>query len=76
MRTTIECIIYMGEKQYVAECLDFPVITQGTTLDDTVANLKEAISLHLEDENLSELGFVESPQIDIKFETGELANVS
>jgi predicted RNase H-like HicB family nuclease len=30
----------------------FAVVTQGATLDDTVANLSEAVELHLEDAEL------------------------
>ncbi len=76
MRKTIQCIIYRGERLYVAECLDFPVITQGETLDETVANLREALALHLEDEDLEALGFVASPDVEIKIETGEIISVA
>jgi len=43
-----------GEEYYVAECFDLPVVTQGKTLDEVVENVREAISLHLEGENLEE----------------------
>ena len=46
------------EERYVAECLDLAVVTQGCTLDETVRNLREAILLHLEGENLEEMGLV------------------
>ncbi|RLI75460.1 type II toxin-antitoxin system HicB family antitoxin [Archaeoglobales archaeon] len=39
----------------MAEGIDLPIVTQGKTLDEVVENIKEAISLHLEDENLDEL---------------------
>jgi predicted RNase H-like HicB family nuclease len=55
-RRTIQVRIFRGEKKYVADCMDLPVVTQGDTLDDVVANVREAIALHLEDENLAELG--------------------
>ena len=67
-RHVIKAFIYRGEKYYIAECFDIPVVTQGITLDETIVNLKEAISLHLEDENLQELGFVENPGIYITME--------
>jgi predicted RNase H-like HicB family nuclease len=56
MKKTIQVKIYQGEKYYVAECLDLPVVSQGKTLDETVSNIKEAIFLHLEGEDLDELG--------------------
>jgi hypothetical protein len=32
------------------------VVTQGATLDEVTANLKEAVELHLEDEDASQVG--------------------
>lgn len=55
MRKIIQFRVYRGEKYYVAECIDLPVVTQGETLDETVENIKEAIELHLENEDLTEL---------------------
>ena len=62
-RRTIQVRIFRGESKYVAECLDLPVVTQADTLDELAANIREAISLHLEDEDLGELGFAEDPTI-------------
>ncbi len=47
--------VYKGEKYYVAECLDLPIVTQGKTLDEVVENIKEAVEVHLKDENLEEM---------------------
>ncbi len=63
MRHTIQVRIFRGERQYVAECLNWPVVTQAATLDDVTANIREAISLHLEGENLEELGLTRNPTI-------------
>lgn len=55
LQHTIKAVIRPGEQSgYVAECLEIPVVTQGATLDETVANLREAAALHLEDEDLGE----------------------
>jgi predicted RNase H-like HicB family nuclease len=54
MKKIIQVKIYKGEKYYVAECLDLPVVSQGKTLDEVVENINEAISLHLESEDLRE----------------------
>ena len=57
LQHTIKAVIRPGEQSgYVAECLEIPVITQGGTLDEVVANLKEAIELHLDGEDLAEMG--------------------
>lgn len=54
MKRIIQVKIYKGEKYYVAECIDLPVVTQGTTLDELAENVREAIDLHLEGESLKE----------------------
>jgi predicted RNase H-like HicB family nuclease len=52
-RYTIQTVIYPGDEGgYVAECLGLAVVTQGKTLHETVQNLREAILLHLEGEDL------------------------
>lgn len=63
MKRTIQVRVFRGEKQYVAECLDLPVATEAPTLDQLAANILEATSLYLDDEDLAELGFEENPAI-------------
>ena len=65
---TIKAIVRKGEEFYVAECVEVAVVTQGKTLDETVANLREAVSLHLEGEDLSEIGLAPDPWILLTFE--------
>ena len=68
MKNIIYASIYKDGKYYVAEGLNLSVVTQGKTLDEVVANLKEAIDLHLENENLADLNFGEHPQVVVNFE--------
>ena len=63
MKRTIQVRISKGDTQFVAECLDLPVVTQAATLDELAANIKEAIALHLEGEDLAALGFSGNPTI-------------
>ena len=63
MKRTIQVCTFRGEKQYVAECLDLPVVTEAPTLDELAANIREAIALHLEGEDLAELGFADDPTV-------------
>jgi hypothetical protein len=44
-----------------------PVVTQAATLDELTANIQEAIALHLEGEDLHELGLAENPTILAEF---------
>jgi predicted RNase H-like HicB family nuclease len=70
LQRTIKAVIRAGEEfGYVAECLELPVVTQGETLDEVTQNLHEAIQLHLEDEDLAELGFAPNPTVLVAFES-------
>lgn len=68
MQQIIQFRIYKGEKSYVGEGLDFPIVTQGRTIDEVVKNLKEALELHLEGENLADLGFTARPSVLVNLE--------
>ena len=69
LQQTIKSFIRPGEQNgYVAECLEISVVTQGETLDEVVKNLTEAVSLHLEEEELAEFGLVDNPSILVTFE--------
>ena len=76
LQHTIKAFIRRGEQYYVAECLEIPVVTQGKTIDETVDNLREAVSLHMEGEDLSELGLTPNPTLLITMEVEPLANVA
>lgn len=73
MKRTIQVRVFRGEKQYVAECLDLPVVTEAPTLDEIAANIREAIALHLEDEDLAELGLAKDATIIATLELDAVA---
>jgi predicted RNase H-like HicB family nuclease len=73
MRRTIQVRIFRGETKYVAECLDLPVVTEADTLDQLAANIREAIGLHLEGENLADLGLAPDPTILATMELDAIA---
>jgi|WetSurMetagenome_2_1015567.scaffolds.fasta_scaffold448233_2 predicted RNase H-like HicB family nuclease len=68
LRDTIHSIIRKGESFFIAECLEIAVVTQGKTLDEVVANVHQAIALHLEDEDLALLGLVDRPRIQFIYD--------
>ena len=45
-------IIQKEENWYVAKCIDNNVASQGKTIEEAIKNLKEAIELYYEDEEL------------------------
>ena len=63
VKRTIQFRIFRGDQQYVAECLDFPVVTEAPTLDELAKNIQEAIALHLEGEDLTDAGFAPNPAV-------------
>ncbi len=68
-RGTIHAFISGNGPWLVAECLEVAVATQGRTLDETVANLKEAIALHLEGEDLAAMGLARALRLMLTYET-------
>lgn len=64
----IHAVVRRSGRFYVGECLEAAVVSQGATLDELVANLRAAIDLHLEGEDLSALGFDRRPRLSITFE--------
>lgn len=71
MKNIIQFHIYRGEKYYVAQGIDLPVITQGKTLDELAENIKEAVELQLEGENLDDFDLTPKPSILLNLELGD-----
>ena len=72
----LKLFVRKGEDYYVAECLEIAVVTQGKTLDETIANLKEAVALHLENEDLSKFGLSPNPTLLVTMELEPTAHVA
>ncbi|NLO19311.1 MAG: type II toxin-antitoxin system HicB family antitoxin [Ignavibacteria bacterium] len=72
MKKIIHFTVSKGEKYYTAECVELAIITQGSTLDETASNIREATSLHFENEDYNDYGFIEDPAISVNFELSEL----
>jgi len=70
MKKIIQVKIYKGEKYYVAECVDLPIVTQGKTLDEAAENIRQAIDLHLEGEDLKDWDILPDFSISSSKETG------
>jgi len=69
LQHTIKAVVRPGEESgYVAECLEIAVVTQGATLDEVMANLKEAVELHLASEDLAQLGLAPHPTLLVTME--------
>jgi predicted RNase H-like HicB family nuclease len=67
-RRVIHAILHPNSKVYTAECVELAVVTQGRTLDEVVQNLKEALALYLEDEDLAEFGLSLPLRVQLRLE--------
>lgn len=68
MKSIIQFTIQKYKKYYVAQGVELAIVTQGKTLDELTRNINEAVALHLEGEDLTELGLAERPSILVNFE--------
>ncbi len=48
-------VVYQEDKYYVSQCLNVDVASFGETVKESVDNLKEAVELYLEDENVDQV---------------------
>ena len=51
---TFTVVVHREEDMYVAECLEVGTVDQGATIEQAVANVKEATRLYLEESSLPE----------------------
>lgn len=68
MKNIIQFHIYKGEKYYVAQGIDLPVVTQGKTLDELAKNIKEAVDLQLKGESLIDFDLKPHPSVLLNLE--------
>ena len=53
---TFSAVLRKEDDVYVAECPEVGTVSQGTTIEEAIANLKEATELYLEEFPLPETG--------------------
>ena len=53
---TFTALLYKEEELYVAECPEVGTASQGDTIEEALANLKEATELYLEEFPLPDVG--------------------
>ena len=69
LRDTVHAVVSRSGNAYVVDCLELAVVTQGHTLDEAMANLREAVDLHLEGEDPRETGMIARPRLSVTYET-------
>ncbi len=56
MTRTFSAVIHKENNWYVADCPEVGTVSQGKTVEEAIANLKEATELYLEEFPLTENG--------------------
>lgn len=69
LRQNITATIRRGDQSgFVGECMELAVVTQGTSVDETLENLRVAVALHLDGENPADFGLREFPTLLVTIE--------
>jgi predicted RNase H-like HicB family nuclease len=53
MMKTLSAVIHKEGDWYVSLCPELDVASQGKSIEEAISNLKEAVSLYLEDEDVN-----------------------
>lgn len=53
----LHIVVWKEKKLYVAKFLEIELASQGETKEEALSNLKEALDLYLEGENIDNLSF-------------------
>ena len=68
MKKILQVKISRGDTHYIAEFIDVPIVTQAKSLDDLIVNIKEALCLYIEDEDLTQYEIDTRPSLLSNFE--------
>jgi hypothetical protein len=68
MQSIIQFMVTKEQGVYTADGVNVPVVTEGNTFEELLANIREAVALYFEDENAASLGLSTSPAILTNFE--------
>ena len=68
-RPAIHAFAIESDEQYVAECLEVAVVTQGASPDEVLGNLREALALYQRNEDPALLGPSSEMRLVVTFET-------
>ena len=61
----LSAVVWREEGIYVAICPEFDVASQGKSVEEALKNLKEALELYLEDEDVEKPSKAEAPIVTI-----------
>jgi predicted RNase H-like HicB family nuclease len=68
MKSIIQFTISKEGKNFIAEGVNVPVVTQAKSFDELTKNIREALDLFFEGQEAKELGFSGEPAVLANFE--------
>ena len=73
----LSAVVWREEELYVALCPELDVASQGKSVEEALRNLKEALELYLDDEDVEKPSRVEAPivtlvKVDVSGSTSSL----
>ena len=73
----LSAVVWREEGLYVALCPELDVASQGKSVEKALQNLKEALELYLDDEDVEKPSRVDAPivtliKVDVRGSTGNL----
>lgn len=66
--TTVRMRVTRSGEQYLGECLEYPVMTHGKSLEELAANMEKAIGLFLGEEDRDDDDLTEDAVVAIRIE--------
>ena len=70
-RGAVHAVVTRIDGWYVAECLEVAVVTQAKSFDALLANLREAVDLHMAGEDPARPGLSPLPRLFVSFEPSQ-----
>jgi predicted RNase H-like HicB family nuclease len=64
---TFTAVVHHEEDLFVANCPEVGTVSQGKTIDEALANLKEATELYLEEFPLSKVSFIMLKPFEVNY---------
>jgi len=63
MKTSFQNVVWKEGEYFVAQCLNVEVSSFGTTKEEALTNLEEALELYFEDTSIDEVSVIENPEL-------------
>lgn len=74
MKSTIQFYISHTTEGYTAAGVEAGIVTQADSLDELMVNLREAVDLHFDGEEVGNFGYARTPAILVNYELTDVVH--